>query len=138
MLVSPRSRMRLIAVLRRAAMTWGPWPVRTLEWSSPSVTSRTQCRQFSMVQCERIQSASSRGSASRWLREVIAYTVSTEGWPGRARRLRLLRQPLPLLLGTATTLMCTPAGLPVTWALAYPKLDERQVLMAVLDHDTEL
>src|SRR3954471_23976963 len=63
MLVPPRSRMMLIAVLRRAAMTWGPWPVRTLEWSSPSVTSRTQCRQLSMVQCERIQSASSRGSA---------------------------------------------------------------------------
>jgi hypothetical protein len=35
-------------------------------------------------------------------------------------------------------LVCTPAGLPVTWALANPKLDERQVLMAVLDHDHTL
>jgi hypothetical protein len=34
--------------------------------------------------------------------------------------------------------VCTPAGLPVTWALAGPKLDERQVLMAVLDHDPTL
>jgi hypothetical protein len=36
--------------------------------------------------------------------------------------------------GLRLHLICTP-GLPVTWALANPKLDERQVLMAVLDHD---
>jgi hypothetical protein len=35
-------------------------------------------------------------------------------------------------------LVCTPAGLPITWALADPKLDERQVLMCVLDHDADL
>jgi len=34
--------------------------------------------------------------------------------------------------------VCTPAGLPITWALAHPKLDERQVLMSVLDHDAHL
>jgi hypothetical protein len=28
--------------------------------------------------------------------------------------------------------------LPITWALADPKLDERQVLMAILDHDPTL
>src|SRR3954469_4987792 len=27
--------------------------------------------------------------------------------------------------------VCTPAGPPITWALAHPKLDERQVLMTV-------
>src|SRR4051794_14282974 len=42
MLVCPASRLTLMAVLRRAAMTWGPAPVRTWEWSSPSVTSLTQ------------------------------------------------------------------------------------------------
>jgi hypothetical protein len=57
----------------------GPLPVRTPEWSSPSVTSRTQCRQSSIVQCERIQPASSRRSASLWPSEVIAYTVCIEG-----------------------------------------------------------
>ena len=36
--------------------------------------------------------------------------------------------------GLRLHLVCTPSGLPVTWALADPKLDERQVLMAVLDH----
>jgi hypothetical protein len=40
--------------------------------------------------------------------------------------------------GLRLHLVCTPAGLPVTWALANPKLDERQVLMAVLDHDPAL
>ncbi|MDX8055217.1 IS982 family transposase [Lentzea sp. BCCO 10_0798] len=37
--------------------------------------------------------------------------------------------------GLRLHLVCTPAGLPITWALANPKLDERQVLMAILDHD---
>ena len=40
--------------------------------------------------------------------------------------------------GLRLHLICTPAGLPITWALAHPKLDERQVLMAVLDHDAGL
>jgi hypothetical protein len=40
--------------------------------------------------------------------------------------------------GLRLHLVCTPAGLPVTWALANPKIDERQVLTAVLDHDPQL
>jgi hypothetical protein len=40
--------------------------------------------------------------------------------------------------GLRLHLVATPAGLPITWALADPKLDERQVLMAVLDHDPGL
>ena len=40
--------------------------------------------------------------------------------------------------GLRLHLITTPAGLPITWALADPKLDERQVLMAVLDHDPAL
>jgi hypothetical protein len=40
--------------------------------------------------------------------------------------------------GLRLHLVCTPAGLPITWALTDPKLDERQVLMAVLDHDPGL
>jgi Transposase DDE domain len=40
--------------------------------------------------------------------------------------------------GLRLHLVCTPAGLPITWALADPKLDERHVLMAVLDHDPTL
>jgi hypothetical protein len=40
--------------------------------------------------------------------------------------------------GLRLHLVCIPAGLPITWALADPNLDERQVLMAVLDHDPGL
>ena len=40
--------------------------------------------------------------------------------------------------GLRLHLICTPAGLPITWALADPKIDERQVLTAVLDHDPDL
>jgi hypothetical protein len=40
--------------------------------------------------------------------------------------------------GLRLHLICTPAGLPITWALADPKIDERQVLMAMLDHDTTM
>ncbi len=40
--------------------------------------------------------------------------------------------------GLRLHLICTPAGLPITWALADPKIDERQVLMAVCDHEPHL
>jgi Transposase DDE domain len=40
--------------------------------------------------------------------------------------------------GLRLHLLCTPAGLPIAWALATPKVDERQVLTAVLDHDPDL
>jgi hypothetical protein len=40
--------------------------------------------------------------------------------------------------GLRLHLVATPAGQPITWALADPKLDERQVLMAILDHDPTL
>src|SRR3954453_4609740 len=40
--------------------------------------------------------------------------------------------------GLRLHLVCTPAGLPITWALADPKLDERQVLMCILDADADL
>jgi hypothetical protein len=40
--------------------------------------------------------------------------------------------------GLRLHLVCTPAGLPITWALAPPGLDERQVLMAMLDQDQPL
>lgn len=40
--------------------------------------------------------------------------------------------------GLRLHLVCTPAGLPITWALANPKLDEREVLIAVLQHEPSL
>ena len=40
--------------------------------------------------------------------------------------------------GLRLHLLCTPAGLPVSWALATPKADEREVLRALLAADTGL
>lgn len=40
--------------------------------------------------------------------------------------------------GLRLHLVCTPAGLPITWALADPKVDERQVLAALLEGEPEL
>lgn len=40
--------------------------------------------------------------------------------------------------GLRLYLVCTPAGMPILWALANPKLDEREVLAAMLDVDSEV
>jgi hypothetical protein len=40
--------------------------------------------------------------------------------------------------GLRLYLVCTPAGMPILWALATPKLDEREVLAAMLQIDAEL
>lgn len=53
MLVAPRLRSRLMAELRMAARNCGAPPRRMRLASSPKVSSRTQCRRFSMPQCPR-------------------------------------------------------------------------------------
>lgn len=35
--------------------------------------------------------------------------------------------------GLRLFLVCTPTGMPITWALASPTIDEREVLAAMLD-----
>jgi hypothetical protein len=40
--------------------------------------------------------------------------------------------------GLRLFLVCTPAGMPITWALADPKIDEREVLTALFDRDPQL
>jgi hypothetical protein len=40
--------------------------------------------------------------------------------------------------GLRLHLVCTPAGMPILWALANPKLDEREVLAAMLQVDADL
>ncbi|MEU7787284.1 IS982 family transposase [Amycolatopsis sp. NPDC049159] len=40
--------------------------------------------------------------------------------------------------GLRLHLVCTPAGLPIVWAPADPKVDERQVLMAICGHEPHL
>ncbi|BCJ48767.1 transposase [Actinoplanes sp. NBRC 14428] len=40
--------------------------------------------------------------------------------------------------GLRLYLVCTPAGMPILWALANPKIGEREVLAAMLEHDAAL
>jgi Transposase DDE domain len=40
--------------------------------------------------------------------------------------------------GLRLYLVCTPTGMPLLWALADPKIGEREVLAAMLEHDTDL
>lgn len=40
--------------------------------------------------------------------------------------------------GLRLYLVCTPAGLPVMWALADPKIGEREVLEAMLEYDADI
>lgn len=40
--------------------------------------------------------------------------------------------------GLRLFLVCTPTGMPITWALANPKIDEREVLAAMLDREPDL
>ena len=49
------------------------------------------------------------------------------------RRVRLLRQSLPVLLGLRLHLICTLHGLPVLFAVAGAKADEREVLLGMLE-----
>jgi hypothetical protein len=64
--------------------------------------------------------------------------------PGQSGYNKRLEGALPLterlirVLARDTGPLATPAGLPITWTPADPKLDERQMLIAALDHDRPL
>ena len=58
-----KSRMRLMARLRRVAMTCGPLPVRGWWRSSSKTTSLTQWSRFSVPQCPWSQAATTSGWA---------------------------------------------------------------------------
>jgi hypothetical protein len=59
--------------------------------------------------------------------------------PGRVGAVRILCVTFPVLLGASELyLVCTPAGMPVMWALASAKTGEREVLSAMLEVDAGL
>jgi hypothetical protein len=72
------------------------------------------------VECARSRPAAKRSNLAGWAGYGYCASHSRFFW------------------GLRLHLACTPAGLPVTWALTDPKLDERQVLIAVLEHDPSL
>jgi hypothetical protein len=89
-------------------------------------------------------------SETRWLRFLPRHLPGAFPYPpqqsGYNKRLRaavpllkhVIRMPAvdtDLWTDATWVVDSTPAGLPITRALATPKLDERQVLMAILEHD---
>jgi hypothetical protein len=72
------------------------------------------------IECGRSRTTARRSDLAGWA--GYSYCASHSRW----------------FWGLRLHLVCTPAGLPITWALADPKVDERQVLTAVLDHDPDL
>jgi len=72
------------------------------------------------VECGRSRPTARRSALAGWA--SYGYSASHSRW----------------FWGLRLHLVCTPAGLPITWALANPKVDERQVLTAVLEDDPNL
>jgi hypothetical protein len=72
------------------------------------------------VECARSRPTARRSNLAGWA--AYSYCPSHSRW----------------FWGLRLHLICTPAGLPIAWALANPKIDERQVLTAILDHDPHL
>ena len=72
------------------------------------------------VECARSRPAAKRSNLAGWAGYGYCASHSRFFW------------------GLRLHLVTTPAGLPMSWALADPKLDDRQVLMAVLAHDPTL
>src|SRR5262249_46448053 len=58
----------------------------------------------------------------------------TAGWPGAGSR----PSPPRYFWGLRLHLICTPAGLPITFALTNPKTDERDVARDMLETEPEL
>jgi hypothetical protein len=73
------------------------------------------------------------GSRGAILRDCFPYLPHL---PGCYKR---LRPPLPLVKQMIRDyLICTPAGMPILWALAGPKIGERQILATMLDVEPHL
>ena len=98
-----------------ASQCSGPAAGVTAQWADPVwVVDSTP------VECARSRPTARRSNLAGWAGHSYCPSHSRFFW------------------GLRLHLVCTPAGLRVTWALADPKLDERQALMAVLDHDPTL
>jgi len=87
-----------------ASQCSGPAAGVTAQWADPVwVVDSTP------VECARSRPTARRSNLAGWAGHSYCPSHSRFFW------------------GLRLHLVCTPAGLPVTWALADPKLDERQV-----------
>jgi hypothetical protein len=106
-LVAPTRRSRLIPVLRRVAMTWGPAWVRTWERSSSKVTSRwfswgqrgmnwTSCQSCEVSGAQRARDYATDVASSRTLGRNKRLTCNDDVHNTRGE---VLSKPLPQATG---------------------------------------
>ena len=104
----------------RSALPLITWLIRELAADTDLWTDPVWIVDSTPVECARSRPTVTRSNLAGWAGYGYCSSHSRYFW------------------GLRLHLVCTPAGLPVTWALADPKLDDRQVLMAILDHDPAL
>jgi hypothetical protein len=104
----------------RAAVPLLKRAIRAVATDTDLWTDTTWVVDSTPIECARSRPAARRSELAGWASYGYCASHSRYFW------------------GLRLHLICTPAGLPVTWALANPKIDERQVLTAVLDHDPTL
>ena len=104
----------------RAAVPLLKRAIRAVAADTDLWTDTTWVVDSTPVECGRSRPTAKRSQLAGWA--GYGYCASHSRW----------------FWGLRLHLVCTPAGLPITWALATPKIDERQVLAAVLDHDPDL
>ncbi|WP_066360978.1 IS982 family transposase [Herbidospora mongoliensis] len=99
----------------RAALPLAKQVIRSLAADTDLWADQCWIVDSTPVECVRSRAAVLRSNLAGWASYGYCHSHSRFYW------------------GLKLHLICTPAGLPITWALADPKVDERQVLMAICD-----
>ena len=104
----------------RAALPLVKQVIRDLAADSDFWSDDVQIADSTPVECARSRPAVHRPDMAGWA--GYGYCASHSRW----------------FWGLRLYLVCTPAGMPILWALADPKIGEREVLAAMLDAEPQL
>lgn len=104
----------------RAALTLVKRIVRDLAADTEFWTDSVWIADSTPVECARSRPTVKRSTLAGWANYGYCASHSRFFW------------------GLRLYLVCTPTGLPILWALADPKIGEREVLTAMLDRDADL
>ena len=105
--------------LRRLGATLG-WLVGVLARDTTLWTDDVWVADSTPVECARSREAVQRSDLAGWAEYGYCASHSRFFW------------------GLRLYLVCTPSGMPILWALANPKLGEREVLAAMLEVEADV